>query len=83
VPSINDVTALRGRWYKNFCDNSIKALALSSVMMGGGDVKNNQKLRDLIYEKPLNNFKGTILKKQDRFTNAGKQNEISARFRIL
>jgi hypothetical protein len=34
--SINDVTAIGGRGYQGFCDNSIKALVLKSVTMGGG-----------------------------------------------
>ncbi len=50
--SINDVTALGGRGYEGFCDNSIKAL-LKSVTTGGRGVKNYQKLRDVIYGRPL------------------------------
>ncbi len=52
-PSINDVTALGGRGYKGFCDNSTKALVLKSVTMGGASVINYQKLRDVIYGRPL------------------------------
>ncbi len=48
-PSINDVTALGGRGYQGFCDNSNKALLLNSVTMGGGGVENHRKLRDVIY----------------------------------
>jgi hypothetical protein len=47
--SINDVTALEGRGYQGFCDNSTNALLLNSLTMGGGGVKNYQKLRDVIY----------------------------------
>jgi hypothetical protein len=51
-PSINDVTALGGRGYQGFCNNSTKALLIKTVMMGGGGVKNYQKLRDVIFERP-------------------------------
>jgi hypothetical protein len=40
------------RGYQGFCDNSTKALLIKSVTMGGGGVKNYQKLRDVIYERP-------------------------------
>jgi hypothetical protein len=39
----------RGEGYQGFCDNSTKASVLKSVTMGGGVVKNYQKLRDIIY----------------------------------
>ncbi len=55
-PSINDVTALGGRGYRGFCDNSSKALLIKSVTMRGGGVKNYEKLRDVIYGRPLNKF---------------------------
>ena len=51
--SINDVTVLGGRGYQGFCDDSTKALVLKSVTMGGGGVKNYQKLRDVIYGRTL------------------------------
>jgi hypothetical protein len=51
-PSINDVTALGGRGYQGFCDNSTKALLIKSVTMGGGGVKNYEKLRDVSYGRP-------------------------------
>ncbi len=53
-PTINDVTAIGGRGYQGFWDNSTKALLIKSVTIGGGGVKNYQKLRDVIYERPLN-----------------------------
>ncbi len=43
-PSINDVAALGGRGYQFFCYNSTYALLLKSMTMGGGGVKNYQKL---------------------------------------
>ncbi len=52
-PSINDVTALGGRGYQEFCDNSTKALLIKSVTMGEGGVKNYEKLRDVNYGRPL------------------------------
>ncbi len=53
-PFINDVAALGGRGYQWFCDNSVKALLLKSVTMGGRGVKNlNKKLRDVFYERTL------------------------------
>jgi hypothetical protein len=58
-PSINDVTALGGapgRGYQGFCDNSTKALLIKSMTMGRGGVKNYQKLRDVIYGRPLLTF---------------------------
>ncbi len=51
--SINEVTALGGRGYQGFCDNSTKALVIKSVTMGGGGVKNYQILRDVIYGRHL------------------------------
>ena len=45
---------LGGRGYQGFCDDSTKALVLKSVTMGGGGVKNYQKLCDVIYGQPLN-----------------------------
>jgi hypothetical protein len=51
--SINDVTVLGGRGYQGFCDDSTKALVLKSVTIGGGGVKNYQKIRDVIYGRPL------------------------------
>ncbi len=51
-PSINDVTALGERGYQGFCDNSNRATLIKSVTMGGGGVKNYQKLRDVIYGRP-------------------------------
>jgi hypothetical protein len=44
---------LKGRGYQGFYDNSTCALLLKSVTMGGGKVKNYQKLRDTIYGRPL------------------------------
>ncbi len=55
-PSINDVTALGGRGYQGFCDNSTYAFVLKSVTMGGGGVKNYLKQRDVIYGRPLMSF---------------------------
>jgi hypothetical protein len=49
-PSINDVTALG---YRGFSDNSSKALALNDGGSTGKGVKNYQKLRDVIYGRPL------------------------------
>jgi hypothetical protein len=54
--SINDVTALGGRGYKGFCDESTKALVIKCVTMGGGGVKNDQILRDVIYGRPQRCF---------------------------
>ncbi len=51
--AVHDVTALGGRGYQGFCDSSIKALLLKSVTTGGGGVINYQKLRDVIYGRPL------------------------------
>ncbi len=51
--SINDVTALGGRECQGFCDNSTKPLVMKSVTMGGGGVKNDPNLRDVIYGRPL------------------------------
>jgi hypothetical protein len=51
--SINDVTALGGRGYQGFCDDSTKALVMKSVTMGEGGVKNDLILRDVIYGRPL------------------------------
>jgi hypothetical protein len=45
--------ALGGRGYQGFCDNSTNALLIKSVTMGGGGVNNYQKLRDVIYGRPL------------------------------
>ncbi len=60
--SINDVTALGGRGYQGFCDNSAKALVIKSVTMGGGSVKNDQILRDVIYGRPLTSvFRGPFV----------------------
>jgi len=47
--SINDVTALGGRWSQGFCDNRTKALVIKFVVC----VKNNPNLRDVIYGRPL------------------------------
>ncbi len=50
--SINDVTALGGREYLGFCEDSTKALVIKSVTKGGGGVKNYQILREVIYGRP-------------------------------
>lgn len=43
-----------GGWgYQGYCDNSIEALVLRSVTIGGGGVKKYQKHRDVIYVRPL------------------------------
>ncbi len=44
--------ALGWREYQGFCDNSTKTLLLKSETMGGGGMKNYQKLRDVIYGRP-------------------------------
>ncbi len=44
---------LRGRGFQGFCDNSTKVLLIESMTMGRGGVKNYQKLRDVIYGRPL------------------------------
>jgi hypothetical protein len=45
---------LGGKGYQGFCDDSTKALVIKSVTMVGRGVKNNQKLRDVIYGRPFN-----------------------------
>ena len=50
-PSINHGLRVRGN--QGFCDNSTKALVLKSVTIGLGYVKNHQKMRDVIYGRPL------------------------------
>ena len=52
VSSINDVTAL-GEGYQGFCGDSTEALVLKGMTMGVGGVKNDQKVRDVIYGWPL------------------------------
>ncbi len=37
-----DVTALGGKWYQGFCDDSTKASVIKDVTMGGGGFKNYQ-----------------------------------------
>jgi hypothetical protein len=59
-PSINDVTALGGRGYQGFCDNSTKNLINKKREDGGRGVKNYQKLRDVIYGQPQ--FRKTLFK---------------------
>ncbi len=38
-----------GRGVKGFCDNVTKAIVIKRVMKGGGGVKNNPNLLDVIY----------------------------------
>ncbi len=45
--------ALGGRGCQGFCDNITNALVMKSVTMGGGGVKNNSNLHDVIYGWPL------------------------------
>ena len=40
--SINDVTALGGRSYQGFCDDSTKALVIKYVTMGLGQIENSK-----------------------------------------
>jgi hypothetical protein len=47
------MTSRLSRGYQGFCDNSTKALVLKSATMWGGGVKIYQKLRDVIYGRPL------------------------------
>jgi hypothetical protein len=66
---------LMGEGYQAFCNNSIKALLLKIVTMG---VKNYQKLRDVIYGRPLiivnlivdlrNNIYLFLMSKEAKFT---------------
>jgi hypothetical protein len=68
----------KGEGYQAFCNNSIKALLLKIVKMGGGGVKNYQKLRDVIYGRPLiiinltvnlcNNRSLFLMSKEAKFT---------------
>ncbi len=41
------------RLYLVFCDKSTKTLLVLNMGGGGGVVKNDQKLRDVIYRQPL------------------------------
>ncbi len=65
--SINDVTALGGRGYQGFCDNSTKVLLIKSVTMGGGGVENYEKLRDVIYGRPLKYPQSGVPEPSSRF----------------
>jgi len=42
-----------GEGYLGFCENSIKAFALKGVTMWVEGVRNDQKLRDVIYGWPF------------------------------
>ena len=57
--SINDVTVLGGGG-QGFFDDSTKALVTKRLTMGGEGVKNCQKLRDVIYGRPLTKFKSNV-----------------------
>jgi hypothetical protein len=59
--SINDVTALGGRRYQGFCDNSTKASLLNCMTIGGGSIKNYQKLCEVIYGRPLSYYSKFVI----------------------
>ncbi len=46
-----------GGGIKEFVTTVLKVLLIKSVTMGGGGVKNYQKLRDVIYGRPLSDPK--------------------------
>ena len=76
-PSINEVTVLGGRRYQGFCDYSNKALVLKTVTERGRGVKNYQKLRDVIYGRPLRSLWNWFQTEDDHSERTSHQSDRS------